>query len=302
MRSDPDSARRTPRSRRDARLRADRVARQHARPGSSRTGAPRRDGRDSLQPSLGASQQRAQLARGSEQVDTHRRFVQPRHRADFLRRAVAVLAQHKNRPLPSVETIDGRGHARASFARQKRAFGIARNGCGCRDARFVGRRDIALDEPAVAPCARLATVQAAIDENPRKPDLERPGLAICADMAKYLDERVLDGLVGLGRVAEILICNARCAALMVGNELAETLSRLVHLAPLNQLANLDGDASVFTDRRRLSADPPTRLPNPVCGRTFRPPSGVFGCTVRYCPQVSTHRKLRFARAGVYSLL
>src|SRR5262249_29407923 len=155
---------------------------------------------------------------------------------------------------------------------------------------------------AVAPCARLPTVQAAIDENPREPDLERPRLAICADMAKYLDERVLDGLVGLGRVAEILICNARGAALVVGNELAETLSRLVHLAPLNQLANLDGDAGVFSDRGRFAAGPPARPPNPVRGRTFRPRFGAFGCTVWDCPQVSTHRKLRFAQAGVYSLL
>ena len=66
-----------------------------------------------------ASQHAAQLARGTEQMDPHRRFVQPRHRADFPGRAVSVVTQHEDRSLPAVEAFDRGGNARPTLAREQ---------------------------------------------------------------------------------------------------------------------------------------------------------------------------------------
>jgi hypothetical protein len=59
-------------------------------------------------------------------------------------------------------------------------------------------------EPALTPCARFPAVEASVDENARKPDLERPSLAVRRDVRENLDEGVLDGLVRLGGVAQVL--------------------------------------------------------------------------------------------------
>ena len=67
-------------------------------------------------------------------------------------------------------------------------------------------------------------------------------------MPEDLDERVLDRFVGLGGVAEILIRDAGGAALVACDESGEAVARLVHLAALDQLANLDREMRVL---RRL---------------------------------------------------
>src|SRR5262249_48585736 len=154
----------------DARRPADPEGRLSIRRGSPRTAALRRDGGDD---SRLAPQERAQLAGGAEQMHANGRLVETGHRADFLRRAVAVLAQHEARPLAAVQAIDGGRDARAAFTAEELAFGIG--GAGCRgDLRFVPRREIAVHEPAIAPAARLASIQAAVDEDAREPDVERP--------------------------------------------------------------------------------------------------------------------------------
>jgi len=70
------------------------------------------------------------------------------------------------------------------------------------------------------------------------------------------------------------------------------------LIALDQVANLDRDARIFTDRRSWT--------DSFCGQTAGAPGAVVASIDRMCvwgsAQVSTHRKLRFARAGVYSLL
>ena len=59
------------------------------------------------------------------------------------------------------------------------------------------------------------------------------------DVAEHLDEGVLDGFVGLGGVAQVLIGDARRPALMLPDEPGEPLARLVHLAALDQAADFD---------------------------------------------------------------
>ena len=78
---------------------------------------------------------------------------------------------------------------------------------GHRGPSFLGARDAAAGEPPVTSAGCLPAIQTAVDENPREPDLERPGLAIGRNPGKDLDERVLNRLVGLRHVAKILVGN-----------------------------------------------------------------------------------------------
>src|SRR5262247_550183 len=121
-------------------------------------------------------------------MNSHGRFVQSCHRADLAWCAVTILREHEHRPLPAVEPIDGGRHAGAPLARQQLLLRIARRS-RCGQPRFVGMRELAADEPPLAPTARLAAIQAAVDENPREPDLEWPRLAVRRDVAEDLDER-----------------------------------------------------------------------------------------------------------------
>src|SRR5439155_16952774 len=100
--------------------------------------------------------------------------------------AVAVVAQHENGALPAVEAIDCSGHLRAALAREEPLLGIRRVGRGC-GARFVRTGDISSREPAIAAAARFLTIETAVDENSREPDLERPRLAIGADVREHAD-------------------------------------------------------------------------------------------------------------------
>src|ERR1019366_7694804 len=74
--------------------------------------------------------------------------------------------------------------------------------------------------------------------------------AVRGDVGKPLDEGVLHSFVGFGGVAQVLIRDAGGAALMDGDELAEAVARLVHLAALDQRADLDRQPRVLGDRRR----------------------------------------------------
>src|SRR6185369_16291036 len=82
--------------------------------------------------------------------------------------------------------------------------------CTSRAAIRLVRRD----EPAVAAHARLSSIEAAVDQDAREPDFEGPRFTIRSDMTEDFDERVLNRLVGLGRVAKILKRDAECATLM----------------------------------------------------------------------------------------
>ena len=66
--------------------------------------------------------------------------------------------------------------------------------------------------------------------------------------AKHLDERVLDGFVGFGGVAQILIRDARRAPLMRFDQSCKELSGLLQVVPLHKLADLDGQGRILRHR------------------------------------------------------
>ena len=68
-------------------------------------------------------------------------------------------------------------------------------------------------------------------------------------MGEHLEEGVLNGLVGLGRVAQVLIGNAQGAPLVNGNQARKALPRLVHRAVVDQAADFDREPRVLRLRR-----------------------------------------------------
>ena len=180
--------------------------------------------------------------------------------------------------------------AAASRARRSRA---SRRCSGFASAPPVTFASSALDslarhEPAGAARPRLAPIQAAVDENAREPDLERPDLTIIGNVREHLDERVLDGLVGIGAVPQVLIGNAQSATLMQRDQRAESLPGLVELSALDERPNIDGELRVLGER---SGNRPT-------ARHSAEAAGV-GFDDRHAgngPQIATHRVLRRERS------
>ncbi len=89
-------------------------------------------------------------------------------------------------------------------------------------------------QPPLLPGPALQPVQAGIDENPHEPHIERQFLAVLLDVQKHLDERVLDGFVGVGGVAQIVIRDAQAPALQQRHQGAEPIARRLALAGQHQ--------------------------------------------------------------------
>src|SRR5207247_2548844 len=152
---------------------ADRAAHRFARRNSSRSSGLL--GRDARGRSRLASKQSAQLTRRAKQVDAHGRFVQSGYGADFTRSAVAVVTQHEHRSLSTLEPIDRRRHARPPLAREQPCFGVGGGCTGTRGPQLVGAGGLGIrHEPTIAARPHLAPIEAAVDEDSREPDLERP--------------------------------------------------------------------------------------------------------------------------------
>src|SRR4051812_44969477 len=187
-------------------------------------------------------------------MDADGRFVQPGHRADFARRIVAVVTEHEHGALTAVETIDRGSQPGPALAGEQARFRIrigsaAKGGQRFLEAvTFLGRH-----EPPITPGTRLATVETAVDENPREPDFERPGLPIRANVTEHLDERVLDRFVRFGGIPQVLIRDSRGTALMGGDEPAEALARLVQRASVHETANVDRQARIVGEYGRRGA-------------------------------------------------
>jgi Domain of unknown function (DUF4159) len=146
-----------------------------------------------------------------------------------------ALAEHEHRSLPFRQLGDRPGQRPPPLARQKR--GLGRQSARHRDGPvypFFERH-----HPALTASARLDPVEASIDQDAREPDLEGERLAKRREVRIRLDERVLDRLVRLGRVAQIVKRDARRPALMAGHELAKPLAGPRMIAGLAQ--RLDGD-------------------------------------------------------------
>src|SRR5206468_10878281 len=92
--------------------------------------------------------------------------------------------------------------------------------------------------------------------------------------------------------SQILIGEARRAALVLRDEIRELLARLVHLAALDQPADDDRQPRVVRQGRDGGgASARGRLGN----------AGGVDRTVSDRPQITTHKALRSVPAGVYSL-
>ena len=115
------------------------------------------------------------------------------------------------------------------------------------DARRVDRRR---RHPPLAAPARLQPVQASVDQDAREPDLERQLLAERADVHVRLHERVLHGLVGVGRVAQVVERDAERPALMPGDQLGIPLAGRVE--PSGGLQGLTSTATRASASRALT--------------------------------------------------
>src|SRR5262245_58140019 len=160
-------------------------------------------------------------------------------------------------------------------------------GTGGRDSGLVRARDFGARHPTVASQLRFPSVQAAVDENPCEPYFEWPRLPIRSNVTEDLDEGVLDSFVGLGGISQVLISDARCPALVLGDEIGEPLARLVHLAALDQAADDDRQLRVVRQRRDGGASARGRLGN----------AGGVDWTVSDRPQITTHKGITMRVGG-----
>ena len=167
---------------------------------------------------------------------------------------------------PSSRSIAA-GEPRPPLAREQPRFGIERGRAAERRPRLVGAAGlVGRREPALAARARLAAIEAAVDENAREPDLERPRLAVRADVAEDLDERVLDGFVGVGGVAEILIGDAQRAPLMDRDTSSANRSRASSISPRSTSSRISTASRVSS---RTAAAPPAGGSRPATARRGR---------------------------------
>src|SRR5438067_13481048 len=125
-------------------------------------------------------------------MDAHRRFLEAHHRADFPRRAITIVGQHENGPLPAVETIDCGSQPRAPLASEESRLRIEGDGpAERRPGIFDGEAALTRNKPPAAPQPRFPPIETAVNEDAGEPDLERPCLAIRLDVSEDLDERIL---------------------------------------------------------------------------------------------------------------
>ena len=150
----------------------------------------------------------------------------------------------------------------AAIARGARARAAGASGSARRGRPPTARASSALDDLAAGTnqrsrrAARLAPIEAAVDENAREPDLERPRFAIGRDVREHLDEGVLDGLVGFGGVAKILIGDARRPGADGWRRARRTARAPRPSSPRStSAADLDREPRVVRQRRRRRARP-----------------------------------------------
>jgi hypothetical protein len=104
-------------------------------------------------------------------------------------------------------------------------------------------------------------------------------------MGEDLDERILDGLVGLGDIAEILVGDPQCAPLMGLDQPAEEFARLFHLSPLDQPADVDGQLRVLRDRPDGRTPPANRRASRGVG------GGTGGSETKSVSGIIAHRSI-----------
>ena len=95
--------------------------------------------------------------------------------------------------------------------------------------------------PARAARPRLLAIEAAVDQNPRQPHLEREVPLERRDVRVGLDEGILHRFVGFGHIAQVVPGNARRAALLARDDLREQVARGVVVAGREEILHLAGE-------------------------------------------------------------
>jgi hypothetical protein len=163
------------------------------------------------------------------------------------------MTQHEHGALPSFESIDGGSHSRPAFPAEQPRFGVGiaawrTKSAGDRAAIVAAFFLVRRHQPALAANAGLPAIEAAVDENTSEPDFERPSLTVRSDMTEDFDERVLDGFVGLGGVAKVLIGNPQGSPLVGNDETFELLTGRVEIAAFDQCSKLDREPRIVGQR------------------------------------------------------
>ncbi len=175
-------------------------------PRRSRVSAMRTAVSPSLDVRCPGREQRPQPSNRPEQVHTNRRFVEPRHGAHFSRRLAIKVAQHKNLSLPVWQLRQRGRQLLATFAEQHLILRArtARRQVFCRitlHAHRVGRWG---RHPALPSPPRLQPVEASVDQDARKPDLEGQVFTERAEVDVGLHESVLHRLISVRRLTQVM--------------------------------------------------------------------------------------------------
>ena len=176
------------------------------------------------------------LRTARKQMHPDRGLAQSEFLAHFGGALLGNVAERKHRALAVGQLIDRRGDLAAALARHQELF-LCRPGRD-RFVRWRLGRACQRQDPAQPPAPRLPQVEAAVHQDAREPDLEGQVLAIRGDVRKDLDERVLHRLVGILRVAQVVIGDAYGPALLAGDQVAKPLARCITLSGDDQ--RLDG--------------------------------------------------------------
>ena len=109
--------------------------------------------------------------------------------------------------------------------RRAKASGVESRGTATRSSGLASPRSSAAIIQRARAASCLHAIQAAVDQDAREPHLERPAVLEIAQVRVRLDERVLHGLVGFGRVAQVVQGDPRRLALVPADQFPVQLAR-----------------------------------------------------------------------------
>ena len=139
------------------------------------------------------------------------------------------MTQHKHQSLPIGQLTHGRLQPAATLVLQHLVFGAWASGRQVlsRIPFHAIRIDRRPRNPSFASPTGLEPIETAINQNPREPYLKGEVFAERPHMGIRLHERVLYGLVSVGRIAQIVKRDASRTALVALDKSGIGLTRLV---------------------------------------------------------------------------
>ena len=90
------------------------------------------------------------------------------------------------------------------------------------------------------------------DEDAREPHLERVLLTIAGDVRKHFQERILNRLIGVVRVAQVVVRDSHRSSLLPGHQIREAIPRRVAITGEHERLDAGGELR-FPGRRRLDS-------------------------------------------------